>query len=52
MASFSIAHWVGALALVLLILGVRKLRHLRADLADGMHGFKSAMRETSDRRDV
>lgn len=50
MASFSIAHWVGALALVLLILGVRKLRHLRADLGDGMHGFKNAMRDASDKQ--
>jgi TatA/E family protein of Tat protein translocase len=51
MASFSIGHWLAALALVLLILGVRKLRHLRADLGDGMHGFKNAMREASDKRD-
>ena len=49
MASFSIAHWVGALTLVLLILGVRKLRHLRADLGDGMRGFKHAMRERSNK---
>ena len=49
MASFSIAHWVGALTLVLLILGVRKLRHLRADLGDATRGFKNAMREDSDK---
>jgi Sec-independent protein translocase protein TatA len=51
MASFTIGHWITAVALVLLILGVRKLRHLRAELGDGMGGFKNAMREASDKRD-
>ena len=51
MGSFSVGHWLIVLAIVLLIFGTKKLRDLGADLGNGMHGFKDAMREGAEKKD-
>lgn len=51
MGSLSIGHWLIVLTIVLLIFGTRKLRHLAADLGDGMRGFKDARREGAEKTD-
>ena len=52
MGSLSIGHWLIVLAIVLLIFGTKKLRDLGADLGDGMRGFKDAMREGAEKKDL
>ena len=51
MGSFSIAHWLIALAIVLLILGAKKVRDLGADLGGAMRGFKDATREGAEKHE-
>ena len=47
----SIGHWLIALAVLVLIFGTSKLRHLAAELGDGMHGFKDTMRGGGEKND-
>ena len=51
MGSFSLAQWVIALLIVLLVLGTRKLRNLGADLGVALRGFKGEVREGGDKPD-
>ena len=51
MGSYSIAQWLIALAIVLLILGAKKLRNLGTDLGGAMRGFNDATREGTEKND-
>jgi sec-independent protein translocase protein TatA len=52
MGSLSIGHWLIVLAIVALIFGTRKLRDLGADLGNGIRGFKDAVREGAEKKDL
>ncbi|MWP48593.1 MULTISPECIES: Sec-independent protein translocase subunit TatA [unclassified Gilliamella] len=41
--SFSIPHLLVFLAVVILLFGTKKLRHLGSDLGSALKGFKKAM---------
>nr|WP_218057224.1 Sec-independent protein translocase subunit TatA [Gilliamella apicola] len=43
MMSFSIPHLLVFLAVVILLFGTKKLRHLGSDLGSALKGFKKAM---------
>lgn len=43
MGSFSLWHWLIVLAVVLLVFGTKKLRHVGADLGGAVRGFKQGM---------
>jgi sec-independent protein translocase protein TatA len=47
MGSFSIAHWLVVLLIVVLIFGTKRVRNLGADLGGVLRGFKDALREGS-----
>ena len=49
MGSFSLAQWVIALLIVLLVLGVRKLRNMSSDLGGALRGFKDSTREGGEK---
>lgn len=48
MGSFSIWHWLIVLAVVALVFGTKKLRHLGGDLGGAVKGFKDAMNESQN----
>ncbi|WP_202112414.1 Sec-independent protein translocase subunit TatA [Gilliamella sp. Pas-s27] len=43
--SFSIPHLLVFLAVVILLFGTKKLRHLGSDLGSALKGFKKAMND-------
>ncbi|AWK88687.1 twin-arginine translocase TatA/TatE family subunit [Azospirillum thermophilum] len=45
MGSFSIAHWIVVLLLVLLMFGAGKLPNVMGDLAKGVKAFKAGMKD-------
>jgi sec-independent protein translocase protein TatA len=45
MGSFSVWHWAIVLAVVVLIFGTGKLRHIGSDLGGVVRGFKDGMNE-------
>ncbi len=49
MGSFSIWHWLIVLVIVMLVFGTKKLRNIGADLGGAVRGFKSGMREGSEK---
>jgi sec-independent protein translocase protein TatA len=51
MGSFSIWHWLIVLVIVMLVFGTKKLRNIGADLGGAVRGFKTGMREGSDKPD-
>jgi len=51
MGSFSIWHWLIVLVIVMLVFGTKKLRNIGADLGGAVRGFKSGMREGSEKAD-
>jgi sec-independent protein translocase protein TatA len=44
MGSFSLAHWVVVLAIVLILFGAGRFPKAMGDLARGMRAFRSGMR--------
>lgn len=49
MGTFSIWHWLIILAIVLLLFGTKRLKNLGSDLGGAIKGFKSAVREESEK---
>ncbi|MBN2872024.1 MAG: Sec-independent protein translocase subunit TatA [Halothiobacillaceae bacterium] len=49
MGTFSIWHWLIILAIVLLLFGTKRLKNLGSDLGSAIKGFKSAVKEESDK---
>lgn len=47
MGSFSLWHWLIVLAVVLLVFGTKKLRHVGADLGGAVRGFKEGMKDSA-----
>ncbi|CAM2146332.1 Sec-independent protein translocase protein TatA [Pararobbsia alpina] len=45
MGSLSIAHWLIVLAIVSLVFGTKKLRHLGSDLGGAIKDFKAGLQE-------
>ena len=45
MGSLSIAHWVIVLAIVALVFGTKKIRHLGTDLGGAIKDFKAGLQE-------
>lgn len=45
MFGFSIAHWLILLAVVLVIFGTGKLRHVGRDLGDAIAGFRKGLKD-------
>lgn len=43
MGSFSIWHWLLVLAIVILIFGTKKLKHMGGDLGEAIKNFKNAV---------
>lgn len=48
MGSFSIAHWLIVLAVVVLLFGAGKLPRLMGDVAKGIKAFKANMKDGDD----
>ncbi|GGX78169.1 Sec-independent protein translocase subunit TatA [Vogesella alkaliphila] len=48
MGSFSLWHWLIVLAVVLLVFGTKKLRHVGADLGGAVRGFRQGMQGEDD----
>jgi len=49
MGTFSIWHWLIILAIVLLLFGTKRLKNLGTDLGSAIKGFKSAVKEESEK---
>jgi sec-independent protein translocase protein TatA len=49
MGSFSIWHWLVVLAIVVIIFGTKKLRHIGSDLGGAIKNFKQSMKEDDDK---
>lgn len=49
MGTFSIWHWLIVLAIVLIIFGAKKLRHIGSDLGGAIKDFKKSMKEDDDK---
>ncbi|MDG4868239.1 Sec-independent protein translocase subunit TatA [Guyparkeria sp. 1SP6A2] len=49
MGTFSIWHWLIILAIVLLLFGTKRLKNLGSDLGGAIKGFKSAVKEESEK---
>ncbi|MCL7751054.1 Sec-independent protein translocase subunit TatA [Guyparkeria hydrothermalis] len=49
MGTFSIWHWLIILAIVLLLFGTKRLKNLGSDLGSAIKGFKSAVKEESEK---
>lgn len=49
MGTFSIWHWLVVLAIVLIIFGAKKLRHIGSDLGGAIKDFKKSMKEDDDK---
>jgi sec-independent protein translocase protein TatA len=49
MGSFSIWHWLVILVIVLLLFGTKRLKNLGTDLGSAIKGFKSAVKEESEK---
>lgn len=49
MGTFSIWHWLVILAIVLLLFGTKRLRNLGGDLGSAIKGFKTAVKEESEK---
>jgi sec-independent protein translocase protein TatA len=49
MGSFSIWHWLIVLAIILIIFGAKKLRHIGTDLGGAIKDFKKSMKEDDDK---
>jgi sec-independent protein translocase protein TatA len=45
MGSFSLAHWVVVLAIVLILFGAGRIPKAMGDLARGMRAFRTGMRD-------
>lgn len=45
MGSLSMAHWLIVLAIVALVFGTKRIRHLGADLGGAIKDFKAGMQE-------
>ena len=52
MGSFSIWHWLIVLAIVLLIFGTKKLRNMGGDLGGAVKGFKEAVKEEGNPKQI
>lgn len=48
MGSFSLAHWVVVLLVVLLLFGAGKLPRVMGDVAKGVKAFKAGMKADDD----
>ena len=48
MGSMSIWHWLIVLAVVVMIIGTKKLRNVGQDLGGAVKGFKEGMKDDSD----
>ncbi|MGF6244619.1 MULTISPECIES: Sec-independent protein translocase subunit TatA [Paraburkholderia] len=46
MGSLSMAHWLIVLAIVALVFGTKKIRHLGSDLGGAIKGFKEGLQES------
>ena len=51
MGSFSLAHWLVVLAIVLLLFGAGRIPHAMSDLARGMRAFRGGMRDDNSEAD-
>ena len=49
MGTFSIWHWLIILAIVLLLFGTKRLKNLGTDLGSAIKGFKSAVKDESEK---
>lgn len=49
MGTFSIWHWLIVLAIILIIFGAKKLRHIGSDLGGAIKDFKKSMKEDDDK---
>jgi sec-independent protein translocase protein TatA len=52
MGSLSIWHWLIVLAIISLVFGTSKLRHLGSDLGFAVKGFKQGVKEAESITDV
>lgn len=51
MGSFSVAHWLIVLLIVVLVFGTKRLRNIGADLGAAARNFKNASKEGSEPED-
>jgi sec-independent protein translocase protein TatA len=49
MGSWSIGHWLIVLAIVALIFGTKKLRHIGEDLGSAVKSFRKGLQEGGDK---
>lgn len=49
MGTFSIWHWLIILAIVLLLFGTKRLKNIGGDLGSAIKGFKSAVKDESEK---
>jgi sec-independent protein translocase protein TatA len=52
MGSFSIWHWLIVLAIVVLVFGTKKLKHIGSDLGGAVKGFKDGIKDGSTSTDT
>ena len=48
MGSFSLMHWIGVLAIILILFGAGKLPRVMGDFAKGIKAFKAGMKEEDE----
>ncbi|MFI9650952.1 Sec-independent protein translocase subunit TatA [Guyparkeria sp. GHLCS8-2] len=51
MGTFSIWHWLIILAIVLLLFGTKRLKNIGGDLGSAIKGFKSAVKDESEKEE-
>ncbi|MFN2382216.1 MAG: Sec-independent protein translocase subunit TatA [Guyparkeria sp.] len=49
MGTFSIWHWLIILAIVLLLFGTKRLKNLGSDMGSAIKGFKTAVKDESEK---
>ncbi len=49
MGSWSIGHWLIVLAIVLVVFGTKRLRHIGGDLGGAVRGFRDGLRDAGER---